>query len=159
MARFRFCAVSFCLEGFDVRSLQALGALLDGKFDLLAFVEVAEAITLDSGEVDEYIRAAVARNETIAFATVEPFDRTDYTFRHFCLLAKKKKKIVRRSMSFRRWSKKRLKGSALSRRLQSTNENLLASYTRQYIRIFYRSQVYFADQRCRFLYANVEFSS
>jgi hypothetical protein len=124
-----------CLEGFNVRSLQALRALLDGKFYLLAFVEVAEAIALDSGEVDEYIRTAVTRNETIAFAAVEPFDRTDYTFRHFCLLAKKRK-IVRRSMYLGSWSKKRLKGSALSRRLQSTNENLLASYMRQYIRIF-----------------------
>jgi hypothetical protein len=78
-----FCAVYESLEGFDVGSLQTLGAFFDGEFHLLAFFQVAEAFALNSGEVDEYIRTAFAGDEAVALATVEPFDRTDYTFRHF----------------------------------------------------------------------------
>jgi hypothetical protein len=50
---------------------------------MLAFFEIAETIALDSGEVDEDIRAAFAGDETVALATVEPLDRTLNTFRHF----------------------------------------------------------------------------
>jgi hypothetical protein len=45
--------------------------------------------------VNEYVRsAAILGDETITFAVVEPFDRTEDTFCHLlCLLCKKTKKI------------------------------------------------------------------
>ena len=46
--------------------LRAFGTLLDGELDLLAFVQVAETIAFDRGEVDEDIRAAFAFDETVA---------------------------------------------------------------------------------------------
>jgi hypothetical protein len=71
------------LELYDIRSLQTLGALLDGEFHLLAFFEVLEALTLNGRKVDEDIRTTIASDEAVAFRTIEPFDRTDNTFRHF----------------------------------------------------------------------------
>jgi hypothetical protein len=77
------CTVGGGLDGFDVGGLQTLGAFFDREFNALAFFEVAETLALDSGEVDEDIRAAFAGDESVAFATIEPLDRTDDTFRHF----------------------------------------------------------------------------
>jgi hypothetical protein len=61
----------------NIRCLRTLGAFLYGEFDFLAFLEVLEAIALDGGVVDEDIRAALAGDEAIAFATIEPFDCAD----------------------------------------------------------------------------------
>jgi hypothetical protein len=117
------------LDGFDVSGLQTLGAFFDGKFHLLAFLEVAETVSLNGREVDENIRAAFAGDETVTLAAVEPFDRTDDTFRHFLPPKQKRKRnYLEQYVFYRPVNKKRFKGSALSRRLVSSNENLLASY-------------------------------
>jgi hypothetical protein len=79
----------------NVASLGALGALLDSELDALTLFEVAVTVALDGGEVDENVRATFAFDKTVAFATVEPFDRTDDTFSHFInLLVKRKKRLV-----------------------------------------------------------------
>jgi hypothetical protein len=75
----------------DVSRLQTLGSLFDVELDLLAFLQVLEAFTLNGGEVDENVRAAFAFDEAVAFCSVEPFDYTVDTFRHFCLLVARKK--------------------------------------------------------------------
>jgi hypothetical protein len=76
----------------DVSRLQTLGAFLNCEFDLLAFFEILEAIALDSGEVDEHVRAAFVGDKAVAFASVEPFDCAGNSIRHcICLLGKKKK--------------------------------------------------------------------
>jgi hypothetical protein len=79
------------LEHYDVSSLQTLGAFFDGELHLLAFLQVLEAFALDGREVDENIGAAFALDETETLGAIEPFNRTDYTIRHFCLLSKIKK--------------------------------------------------------------------
>lgn len=66
----------------DVAGLRSLGSLFDIELDLLAFHQVAEAIALDGGEVDEDVLSAFALDEAEALVTVEPLDRTDYSFRH-----------------------------------------------------------------------------
>jgi hypothetical protein len=105
------------LNSFDVGCLQTFGALFDGEFHLLAFFKVAETFGLNGREVDEYIRAAIAGDEAVALAAIEPFDRTDYTFRHFLPPKQKKKKDFPEQYVFNRAvNKKRLKGIALSRR-------------------------------------------
>jgi hypothetical protein len=71
------------LQNYDVSSLQTLGAFLDGEFHLLAFLQVLEAFAFDGREVDENIGAAFAFDESETFCAVEPFNRTDYTIRHF----------------------------------------------------------------------------
>lgn len=68
------------LDGLDCGGLQTFGAFFDGEFHLLAFLKIAEAFAFDGGVVDENVRAAFAGDEAVAFFTVEPFDRTDYTF-------------------------------------------------------------------------------
>ena len=83
-------SVRQCLLGNNVHGLQTFGALLDGELHLLAFLQAAETFTLDSGEVDENVRAAFASDEAVTFTIVEPFDRADDTFSLFiCLLSKK----------------------------------------------------------------------
>jgi hypothetical protein len=64
----------------DVCSLQTFGALFDFELDPLAFFQAAEAIGLNSGEVDEDIVATLMRNEAVALAAVEPFDCAGDTF-------------------------------------------------------------------------------
>jgi len=71
------------LQNYDVSSLQTFGAFFDGEFDFLAFLKVLEAIALNSREVDEDIRAAFTFDEAETLCTIEPFNRTDYTIRHF----------------------------------------------------------------------------
>jgi hypothetical protein len=70
----------------DFSRLQAFGAVLCRELDALTFFQVAVSITLDSGIVDEDIVAAIMLDEAITFATVEPLDCTDDSFRHFLLL-------------------------------------------------------------------------
>ena len=79
--------ISLAVSEFDdirphLEHLRPVGALLQ-PVDLLAFIQVFETISLDGREVDENIRAAFAGDESVAFATIEPLDRTDDTFRHF----------------------------------------------------------------------------
>ena len=64
----------------NVGGLQALGALFDFELDSLTLFQAAEAIGLNSGEVDEDIIAALIRNKAVAFAAVEPFDCAGDTF-------------------------------------------------------------------------------
>lgn len=63
----------------DVAGLFALGAIFNGKFYGLAFDQVPVAIALNCGKMNEYILAAFALDEAVAFAAVEPFDCTDGT--------------------------------------------------------------------------------
>ncbi len=51
----------------DVFSLIAFRALLDLELDHLAFVQRLIAVHLDGGEVNEYIFAGLALDETIPF--------------------------------------------------------------------------------------------
>ena len=70
------------LHRYDVAGLGSLGALLNCELNLLAFLQVAVAIALNGGEMDEYVLAAFALDEAEALVTVEPFDRTSYSVRH-----------------------------------------------------------------------------
>jgi len=65
---------------YDVAGLGAFGAGVDIEFDFLAFVQVLEAITLNGGEVDKNIGAAIASDEAEPFGSIEPFDCTGDTF-------------------------------------------------------------------------------
>jgi len=60
--------------------------LFNSELDLLTFFEVLEAFTLNSGEVNEDIRATIASDEAVALRSIEPLDCTVDTFRYFCLL-------------------------------------------------------------------------
>jgi hypothetical protein len=73
----------------DKDYIAGLGAFLafrDGEFNALTFIEVAETIHLDFGVVYEDVVAVFSLNETVAFATIEPLDRTDDSFFHLSLL-------------------------------------------------------------------------
>jgi hypothetical protein len=67
----------------DVGSLKAFGTFLGRELDALTFFQVAEAVTLDSGIMDEDIVSAFTLDEAVAFATIKPLDCTDDSFRHF----------------------------------------------------------------------------
>jgi hypothetical protein len=60
------------LDGLDVLGLPALRTLDDVKLNLLTFLQAAESIRLDSGEVNEHIFAVLTANETIALGIVKP---------------------------------------------------------------------------------------
>jgi hypothetical protein len=71
----------------DVASLRSFGSLFNIELDLLTFLQVAVAIALNGGEMDENVLSAFALDEAEAFFTIEPLDGTSYTFRHcICLL-------------------------------------------------------------------------
>jgi hypothetical protein len=74
--------------------LQTLGTLFDGEFHLLAFLQVLEAFASDGGEVDKDIGTTFALDETEALGAIEPFNRTDYTIRHFLPPKQNKKNKV-----------------------------------------------------------------
>jgi len=86
--------VGLKLQNYDVSSLQTLGAFFDGEFHLLAFLQVLEAFAFDGREVDENIGAAFALDESEALCAIEPFNRTDYTIRHFLPPKQNKKNKV-----------------------------------------------------------------
>jgi len=69
------------LEADYVLGLQALRALLDFKFDGLAFVEGLVALGLDRRKVDENILPGLALDETVSLAGVEPLHSS--LFFHF----------------------------------------------------------------------------
>src|SRR5467141_4027796 len=60
----------------DVFSLIALRSLFDLEFDHLAFVECLVSLHLYGGEVNEYVFARLALNETITFRCVKPLHYT-----------------------------------------------------------------------------------
>jgi hypothetical protein len=60
------------LERLNVGSLQALGAPDNLEFNGLTLIERAIAVRLNRGEMDENVLAALALDETKAFAGVKP---------------------------------------------------------------------------------------
>jgi hypothetical protein len=73
-ARFFLCT-SGLLAHNNVGCLRTLRTLLDLEFDLLAFFKIPEAVSLDGRIVNEDVLAALAGDEAVAFATIEPLDR------------------------------------------------------------------------------------
>jgi hypothetical protein len=67
----------------NVGSLQTLGPADNLEFNGLSLVEGAIAVRLDGGEMDEDVLAALALNETKAFAGVKPLYCT--VFFHRCV--------------------------------------------------------------------------
>ena len=76
----------------DVASLRSFGSLFDCELDLLTFLQVAETIALNGGEMDKNVLAAFALDEAEALRSIEPLDCTGNSFRHcICLLWQKKR--------------------------------------------------------------------
>jgi hypothetical protein len=73
----------YLAQNCDVRCLRSLGTLFNNEFNLLAFGQVTETVTLNGGEMDEHIRPAFALDKTEALVTIEPLYCTSYTIRHF----------------------------------------------------------------------------
>ena len=74
----------------DVASLRSFGSLFDCELDLLTFLQVAETIALNGGEMDKNVLAAFALDEAEALRSIEPLDCTGNSFRHcICLLWQK----------------------------------------------------------------------
>ncbi len=66
------CYSEAVLDALDVLSLPALGAFDHVKLNLLTFLQTAESTGLDGGEMDEYILAILAADETVALGIVKP---------------------------------------------------------------------------------------
>lgn len=63
------------LQWTNLGCLRAFGAVLDFKFDFLAFIQTAIAASFDCREMSEHISAACVRcNETEAFIGVKPLN-------------------------------------------------------------------------------------
>jgi hypothetical protein len=60
------------LERLDVLGLPALGAFDNVELNLLAFLQAAESVRLDGGEVNEYVFAVLAADEPITLGVVKP---------------------------------------------------------------------------------------
>ena len=60
------------LQSPNVLRLPALGAFHDIKLNLLTFLQTAEAIRLDGGEVYEYVLPILTADEAIALGIVKP---------------------------------------------------------------------------------------
>jgi hypothetical protein len=139
------------LEHDDVSGLQTFGTFFDGELHLLAFLKVLEPVTADGGEVDENIGTAFALDETEALGAVEPFNRTDYTIRHFCLLSKIKNKVTQSSF-IGRLNKTAQRSCFELPSYYFHNEKPLASYGRNFImkfsswQLFYRLQNHHRNQ-------------
>jgi len=71
------------LDNHDIGSLKAFRAFLDAEFDTLALLQGSEAVGLDRAKVHENIRTALALNEAVTLARIEPLYRASYTFVHF----------------------------------------------------------------------------
>ena len=72
---FAAAPLSDCKSGLRrlyVLCLPALGALDHIELDLLTFLQAAESIGLDSGEVYEYVLSILAADETITLGVVKP---------------------------------------------------------------------------------------
>jgi hypothetical protein len=70
-------------QNCNVRCLRTLGTFFNNEFNLLAFSQVFETLTLNGGEMDEHVRSTFARDETEALVTIEPLYCTTYSIRHF----------------------------------------------------------------------------
>jgi hypothetical protein len=65
----------FCwsgLKSLHVLRLPAFGAFYDIKLDLLTFLQAAEAIRLDGGEVYKYVLPILTADKAIALGIVKP---------------------------------------------------------------------------------------
>ena len=60
------------LDALDVLSLPALRAFDHVKLNLLTFLQAAETVGLNGGEVHENVFTILAADETIALGIVEP---------------------------------------------------------------------------------------
>jgi hypothetical protein len=60
------------LDAFDVLCLPALGAFDYVELDLLTFLQTAETIRLDRGEMNKYVFPILAADESIALGIVKP---------------------------------------------------------------------------------------
>lgn len=69
-----------------VRSLQPFGALLDGELNPLILLEGAESSVLDGAVMDKNILTELARDESIAFCVIEPFNGSSFSFCHVLIL-------------------------------------------------------------------------
>jgi len=74
------------LDHFDSSRLQPLRPLFNIKLHFLAFFEGMLSLANDCRMVDKHIRSIILGQKTITFGVIEPFHRTDYTFRHFVIL-------------------------------------------------------------------------
>src|SRR5581483_2385729 len=77
------------LQSLNVLRLPALRALDDIKLNLLTFLQAAEAIRLDGGEVYEYILPILTADKAIALGVVKPlhcscFHCVAISFIRFC---------------------------------------------------------------------------
>jgi hypothetical protein len=80
---FWFMQLKIVLDHNNILCLRAFLTLCDRELYALAFFQVAvTAIISECAEVHENIRAFCSFNETVAFATIEPFDCALYSFRH-----------------------------------------------------------------------------
>jgi hypothetical protein len=76
------------LDYDNIGGLQSFGAFFDRKLYLLTFLKVTISNTINGGVVNENVFTTLYLNESIAFAAVKPFDRTDGPFGHSaCLLS------------------------------------------------------------------------
>ncbi len=62
------------LDGLHVFRLPAFGSLDDIELDRLAFLQAAEAVGLDSGEMHENIFPILAADESKSLGVVEPLN-------------------------------------------------------------------------------------
>ena len=60
------------LDRLDVLCLPALRAFYNVELNLLTFLQTAEAVGLNGGEVNENVLAVLAADETIALGVVKP---------------------------------------------------------------------------------------
>jgi hypothetical protein len=73
----------YLAQNCDVRCLRTLGTFFNNEFNLLAFGQVFETLTLNGGEMDEHVRSAFTLDKAEALVTIEPLYCTTYTIRHF----------------------------------------------------------------------------
>ena len=64
----------YLLQFHNVSSLFTTVAFDNVEFNSLAFFQSLEAFTLDCGEMNEYIAAIFAFNETITLFSIKPFN-------------------------------------------------------------------------------------
>jgi len=69
--------VNLVLDDLNVSSRGTLGAAADLESDLLALLESAVTVTLDSGEVDEEVSTGVTGDEAETLGGVEPLDSAE----------------------------------------------------------------------------------
>jgi hypothetical protein len=72
----RLLSVEACdrLDNLNALGLETLGSLDDLKLDLLAFLEAAEAVALDSGVMNENVLTALTADESKTLGVVEPLN-------------------------------------------------------------------------------------